>query len=298
MLKNTEQTLDYRIGILSPLTKAACRNSLGKNCSLIEQLLLAGADVNFPNVWGETPLMLAAMLGNTRLSELLLKQGANVNARNHGDTYDNGMSVLCYSIKFPCEIQLVALLLEHGAQIYDPPKELPNPYYPVYEIECPSVCTAIGSKSPCILKMFLDHSDKINVRLPLAGLFSYCLSHKSEECAIMILQQGYYPHPENVTSFFKWAAKSGLPTNLMSLLVEVNPHCLQNEWLISQKCPPGLAQNTDLISLLVESRRQPPSLTQRCKSVILSQLDTYYLRDGMIDELPLPKLLKAFLKKM
>ena len=98
-------------------------------------------------------------------------------------------------------------------------------------------------------------------------------------------------------TFFLLAAKCGL-TSLMSLLVETNPHCLQSEWLISQKVPPGLTQNTDLISLLVESRKQPPNLTQLCKSVILAQLDAYYLRQGMIDELPLPKLLKTFLKKM
>ena len=231
LLKSTKQTLDYRIGILSPLTKAACRNRLSNNCSLIEQLLLAGADVNYPTVSGETPLMLAALLGNTRLSELLLKQGANVNARIHSGGIP--MSVLCCSIMFPCEIQLVALLLEHGAQIYDPSKESPNHYYSVRETVCPPVCTAISSKSPNILKMFLDHSDIINVRLPIAGLFSYCISEKSEECAIMSLQQGYYPHPKDVISFFKWVAKSGLPINLMSLLVEINPHCLQNEWLIS-----------------------------------------------------------------
>ena len=291
LLQNSEQqTLNYIIERLSPLTKAACLNS--KSCNIIEQLLLAGADVDFPNVFGETPLMITAQYGNIRRCELLLKYGANVNARNH---QWNDTSVLSISVS-QCKTEIIALLLEHGAQIYDPPNELPNSYAPVYE--CQSVCKAIEFKFPCVLKMFLDHSNKMNVRLPLAGLFSYCLSYRSEECAIMILELGYYPHPQNVISLFHWAATSGVPSNLMSLMVEINPHCLQSEWLISQKFPSQLVQNTDVISLLVECRKQPPSLTQLCKSAVLAHLNTYYLRQGTIDELPLPKLLKVFLKKM
>ena len=239
--------------------------------------------------------MITAGYGNVHRCELLLKYGANVNARNH--QWDDDRSVLSSSVsQRKCKTETIALLLEHGAQIYDSPNELPNPYAPVYK--CQSVCKAIKFKLPCVLKMFLDHSDKINMRLPLAELFSYCLTYRSEECAIMTLELGYYPHPQNIISFFRWAAKSGLPSNLMSLMVEINPHCLQSEWLISQKFPSQLVENTDVISLLVECRKQPPSLTQLCKSAVLARLDTYYLRQGTIDELPLPKLLKAFLKKI
>ena len=304
LLQNSDQqSVNYTIGRFSPLTEAVCR----KNCNIIEQLLLAGGYVDFPNEWGETPLMITAQIifgnipDNIRRNELLLKYRANVNARNH---MDGCLSVLCYPIRHDKDnsmTEIITLLLEHGAQIYDPSKALndfsaqdSSPLYNVMEY-----------KLPCRLEMFLDHSDKINERLPRAELFHVSLFKRSEDCAIMVLQQGYYPKSGilNISIWacfpdcFWFAAMSGY-TSLMSLLVEINPHCLQSEWLISQDIPSKIAQNADFISLLVEARKQPSRLTQLCKPVVLAQLDNYYLRQGRIDELPLPKLLKIFLKKL
>ena len=294
------QSINYTIEACSPLTKAVrC-----KSCNIIEQLLLVGADVDFPDELGETPLMTTIHFfgyipDSLCRSELLLKYGANVNARNYKD---GGLSALCYAIRRDensCMTEIITLLLEHGAQICDPSKALndliaqnSSPLYSV--MQC---------KLPCRLEMFLEHCDKINLRLPLAELFDVSLVNMSEDCAITVLQQGYYPKRKTPSisiracfpDCFRYATLLGY-TNLMRLLIEINPHFLQSKWLISQKVP--LGQTTDLISLLVESRKQPSSLTQLCKSVILDQLDTYYLRQGRIDELPLPKVLKTFLKKM
>ena len=291
--KSDQQTLNYRIGVFSPLIEAVVYNS--NSCNIIEQLLLAGADVDFPCDYGLTPLMRAVISENIRGCELLLKHGANVHAISTPD-----LTVLCCAIQNPRygtkpNIEIIALLLAHGAQIYDPSK------WPVHSLEIEVVTDfstplhlAVRTRMPCILEMFLDHSDKINLVLPCAELFYSCLWFQAEECAIMMLQQGYYPKASHIAR----AAKLGF-TNLLSLMIEINPHhCLQSKWLISQTFSTRLAPCTDFISLLVESRKQPLSLTQHCKSVILAWLDAYYLRRGWIDELPLPKLLKTFLKKM
>ena len=95
------------------------------------------------------------------------------------------MTILYYAIVFH-RTEIIPLLLDHGAQIYYSSQELDSPDAPVR--------TAIQYNLPCILKMFLDHADKINLRLPLRELVATGISCRSEECTTMILQQGYYPH--------------------------------------------------------------------------------------------------------
>ena len=72
--------------------------------------------------YGLTPLMRAVCSENIRGCELLLKHRANVNAEGPPD-----LSVLCYDFPDPKfkrqpKIEIIALLLAHGAQIYDPSK--------------------------------------------------------------------------------------------------------------------------------------------------------------------------------
>lgn len=52
------------------------------------RLLEYGADPNVQNVFGNTPLMLAAMVNNHRTMRLLIENDADVNMRN-----DEGLSV-------------------------------------------------------------------------------------------------------------------------------------------------------------------------------------------------------------
>ena len=293
LLQNSDQqTLEYWIEGDSPLTNAA--SCYIETCNIMEPLLLTGADVDFCDTWGETPLMIAARNGNIHLCKLLLKHGAKVNERN-----SRCWSALHYAA-WCRNVEVVALLLDHGAQIYDQSekmaflslkdknKELWHLYKPLHH--------AVKYTETCMLKVFLDHSVKTNLRLPLGTLFNFSLHNRSIECAMMILQQGYYPTFDMTMEAIRFGS-----ANLMRMLLEIKPHfCLQGHWLRrqAQTFPEGLAKDTDLISLLVQSRKQPTSLAHLCKSVILAQLEDYYLREGRIDELPLPKLLKTFLKKM
>jgi ankyrin repeat protein len=54
---------------------------------VLEILIRSGADVNAGNNEGETPLMIAALKGNPDNVKLLLNAGANINARDQrGET--------------------------------------------------------------------------------------------------------------------------------------------------------------------------------------------------------------------
>ncbi len=64
----------------TPLHRAVHRNDL----KAAESLIRGGADVNATNRYGVPPLALAATNGNAAMLELLLKAGANPNARAVG----------------------------------------------------------------------------------------------------------------------------------------------------------------------------------------------------------------------
>lgn len=93
----------------SPLSDASAQGSL----RAVELLLRNGADVNAKDIFGNTPLMAAAENGHTHIAEFLIKKGANVTEKNScGGTaltaaVDNGT------------IELFELLIKNGASKVD-----------------------------------------------------------------------------------------------------------------------------------------------------------------------------------
>ena len=77
----------------------------------IEQLLQLGVDVNTVNHFGQTPLMIAAMLGNEKIVDLMLKNEASI------DVVDNkGLTALMLAARNGQQ-QVVEFLLNNGANI-------------------------------------------------------------------------------------------------------------------------------------------------------------------------------------
>ncbi len=69
----------------TPLMKAAYNAELDRGFADVAQALIdAGANVEAPIAYGIRPLMLAAGYGETAVVETLLKEGADVMARNEG----------------------------------------------------------------------------------------------------------------------------------------------------------------------------------------------------------------------
>ena len=52
------------------------------NIKAVKQHIAAGTDVNAKGRWGSTPLLLAALYGHKEVVELLISNGADVNARD------------------------------------------------------------------------------------------------------------------------------------------------------------------------------------------------------------------------
>ena len=273
------QSLDFREISISPLTEAVKK----RDYVITEKLLDAGASVDFPNVLGFTALMFAAMHGDMDICRLLLKHGADVHATTRNDTY----TPLHHAV-YGGELKTAAVLLEHGAKIYDPTKPWQK------QTSTLEVAAALGQSD--MLSFLLEYCNKIDMKVPLSSLFYYAATYAgSEQCAIIALKQGYYPHhliawPHG--TWFQMVADTG-SLRLMSVLVELNPHFLQEDWLIQHQFPDKVTEQPNFVDWLVGLRKQPPCLQKLCRSVILSQLVTYCI--PKVGELPLPRLLKTYL---
>ena len=278
LLKTTDnQELDFLWRKQAPLVVAA----VCKEYVLVEKLLRAGASVNFPNGGGYTALMHATMNGSMDICNLLLKHGADVHA-----SYTNVPFTALHYAAHSGELISAALLLEHGAKIHDST-------IPWYEQTSP-INVAIQSRKPEMLSFLLEYCKKADIEIPLSLIFVEATYRGSQECAIIALKQGYYP--ESIRSakgtWFQMAADTG-SVKLVSVLVELNPHFLQEDWLIQNQLPEKLIAHPDFCDWLVGYRKQPPCLQKLCRSVILSQLVVYYI--PKVGELPLPRLLKTYL---
>ena len=291
LLQSTDRiSLNFENSIrsFSPLLKAVYSNK----CDIVEQLLRAGAGVNFWGPSGNTPLGIAASNGYTTLCKILLRYGAKMNLKNK-----RGVTPLCLAA-MKGESEVVALLLENEAQLFNSSKTSDN--FEALHNSPLGMCIQLKHNQE-----FTKYVDKINVGLPLAALFHFSVHYGTEYCCILLLKQGYYPTLGSEKGFildiscFHLAAMN-YHSSLMRLLVAINPHFLQEKWLINQHFPICYKERLhgDFFHWLFEIRKQPPDLTQLCKSRILSQLDFYYLREGKIDKLPLPNSLREFLKSM
>ena len=119
--------------VAAKLTKEEAQEYLSnvREAFLLEELLIAGADINGYDKFGVTPLMRAAAAGRVDMVKLLLEKGADVRAV----TRDEKKTVMLYVLeagyydyyaslehtvkKFPGWEQSIRILLEEGAVVDD-----------------------------------------------------------------------------------------------------------------------------------------------------------------------------------
>ena len=262
---------------------------LNEKNDIVEQLLLDGADADFLDCHGYTPLVRAILVGNLEICNLLLKSGANVHDTVVCSIYTHTPNPALYYAVCVRNVDIVALLLEHGAYIFNPSLEPPKTFG---NSPIPAAC-----KGNCyeILDYFLQHRKAEGRPLPLRPLFKMTMKYDSEDCAIVVLMEGYCPLQDvPYESCFKMAAAKGM-TEVMSFLLGMDTQFMQEDWVIGEQLPNKLKLYRDFVSCLLEYRKQRPfaSLQSRCKARICKELGEYYV--PKIDALCLPKALKTYL---
>ena len=278
LAKDQTTDLSFCIEYFSPLCTAS---SMGYD-KIVQILLEHGAKVDFPNELGWTPLMRAAMTGQSKTCLLLIKCGADVNKYNH--LYlSTKKTALCYAVR-DWHYETINVLLQNGGTIF-------NPACP--SIEQSPIFDAIDERHLVLLERLLiqlvnQYHDRLHI-IPMHDIFNKAVSDGNEHCCIIVLQE-YYPVQREESSIFHVAAKRGF-AQLIRLMVLLNPQFLQEEWLVRKEYPRNLRQ--DLGSWLAEKRKQLPALVDLCKYVILAQLGNFWT--FKMKELPLPKALKSHL---
>ena len=277
------------VNYISPLGLAAKRGYNG----IVQQLINAGASVDFPNKVGYTPLMLAAAMGRKHTCILLLDLGADTNMINKLDeTRFSSSRTALYYAACNAASEVVSLLLSRGGK----PNILWKKHTPVV-LEIEAIVRHFHGYSST-LHVLLDYCEKENLQLQLGSLFTESLKASSDECAAVILDHGYYPWLEDLNSlthhcsYFHQAAAYGM-INVMCQFLELNPHYLQEKWLVERDYPSLLLRQPHYISWLEKYRKHPSSLLKMCKSTVLAQLGSYYTKK--VRYLPLPPALKKFL---
>ena len=309
---------------MTPLTLAVYT----KDCDMVAQLLRKGESIDLPVFYGYTPLMLAAGEGEADMCSVFLSYGADINAKDdHGRTplmhaIRQGKSNICrllltngvdvnvtdndqrtalhhavlydeHSITSETFVHsMTSLLLEHEAMIRDPLKLWS-------EVKNSSSGSTKECRRRCKLKLFLNILEQACDLAPvLEGLYNVAVDYHSQQCAISVLRKGYYPirKPDGFQLRSSYAVNSALyngHVKLTSLLIELDPHLMQTEWLMDKQYLRRIADYPRFISWLEEYRKQPPSLAKLCRVTIRAHLAPYYT--PMIKMLPLPKALKTFL---
>ena len=247
---------------------------------IAKKLLCAGIDADFIDDNCRTALMVAVQIGNLDMCRLLVRYGANVNVM--GPSYTRtALGVAA----FYGRIEIASFLLANGAL----------PHEPMHQFETSPIGLAC-LYSIDVLKLLLKHSNKTIQKLALEMMFDRALKKQDEEYAIFVLNLGYYPQVKSdnypQSSLVYKAAHYGC-IKLIGIIMEINTQFLQEEWLAQKTFPRKLRQYPDLLSWLVEYRKQVPSLQKLCKSAIVSQLD--FDKKSKINALPLPKRLQRYL---
>lgn len=89
--------------------------AVGRDIKLVEILIKHGAKVGLKNIWGETPLHIAAARGDIQIMKYLLSHKADIDARDN-----NGESPLRHALMGPDPENAVSFLLNSGAEPNDP----------------------------------------------------------------------------------------------------------------------------------------------------------------------------------
>lgn len=110
--KHFDQKLSPNVRDLEGWTPLICAVSIANNIKLVDFLIENGADVNFPDDEGRTPLMYAASVGLINMMKSLTRNGAMLNLRD-----STGMTAIAQAC-FDGKPQSVKMLVNLNASVH------------------------------------------------------------------------------------------------------------------------------------------------------------------------------------
>ena len=266
---NLDYTFCHHGNTYTPLTQAINDS----NVQLMDILLKAGADPNLtPSGSKGLPLVMAVLRGNIDICRMLLELGCNYMSRYYAITTS-------LTVGNDTKLQIMRLLVKHGPDIVC--SYIDNKIY-----------EAIENKNSVFLEQLMRYAYNLLGDEVSWGLISLndAICHQTESCAAVLLRWGFYNRDD--FSFYL-AADKGL-VSTMKIIAELNPFCLQDDWLVDGEIPASILHHKTFTAELNEARKQPPRLDILCRSKIIQQLGYHLFLKA--EELPLPRPLREFVQ--
>jgi hypothetical protein len=253
--------------------------------SILGELVNAGADMNEVHTCGLiNPIIKAITERNLTLCKILLRLGAE--PAHTPDTQLNYASPLSEAVWEGPEY--VALLLQYTQKLTARDE---------FRGMCSALVRTVANTNFETLNLFMNWYENSEQEFPWVEAFDWCISCCKSSMAIGILQRPGVTLTDNHNRESLDTAASRGSSDVMLVLIEHQPEVLQSEWLVNNNIPCGLRSrmHQDFVAWLRDVRSQPLSLQLICRLNILRQLRSR--TKHYIEELPLPKLLKEYLKE-
>ena len=242
------------------LHKAAFRN-----CTRCTKMLLSRSNSNSTDERGRTPLLIAVENGHKQTTELLLADGADVNAIT--DNGDNCLHLAAASCHALCVAQLVRT---GGISINLLNRDGCTPLY----LAC--LCWKSPHCSDTVRHLIAAGAD-LNIRGHSVDDFEYKLS----------------------TPFEVSAARGNFEVVVILTRAGCDVRMVENEWSVGINKPHYLPEDSQLFKWLLQQAVSPKSLKHQCRHTIRSkvgQLNNNSFMENNISNLPLPTNLKEYIR--
>ena len=266
------------------------------NVPLVEILLKAGADPNRETEHKTCPLAMAIYYDNVDMCKVLLEYGCSANTIVQFDEIALGTvkhEAVCMAASWG-NMEIVQLLVDNGANI--------------------TLC--FNAMMDNIIKGDRAQILEYTLQYVYSQLYDYehdgtrfpiilAIMKKAEMCVRVLLRWGFFTWKSSSTnslslSAFRYAAQKADAQKILMMMIELNPHCLQDHWLQIVNCSTFKALYSELLALesftaeLNESCKQPPRLDILCRTTIVEALG--FNPFPKVQKLQLPNSLKDFLQ--
>ena len=111
LLTRSQQEIQSFINFCNGRCTALSSACVNRDSRIVKLLIRAGVDPNIPDIYGNSPLVIACRSGDAVLVSLLINCGANLEAKNSG-----GETCLIVATQYE-NSAIIQILMDHGADL-------------------------------------------------------------------------------------------------------------------------------------------------------------------------------------
>ncbi|XP_035829420.1 putative ankyrin repeat protein RF_0381 [Aplysia californica] len=253
------------------------------NCAPVaRELVHAGADVNIRrlgfDIGAETPLIKSVQLNNLEICDLLVNSMCKIHAKT-----EEGLTALHFSIAYR-RYEICEYLLKSGIKVNACSNH-----------GVTAMTVAIEQHNPYMVRLLVQFGYKLNKPYKWSETpLEQAIKIHSQECALTLLHWGCSRKRKRKQTSYFYLAVNEKQWSIVRFLTHLNPMYLQETWIRAAKWPVSIYHRPDAREYLLNAAKEVWTLKQYCRAVVFNTIGKY--APVKIDKLPLPPVLKEYLK--